>query len=231
MKLISIKLLYLILFIGIFLMTACEKNGPVQHHYSNSVGCLMTNDFYATYFSVYIEPTNIDDEDTKEEIFKSFCNRIPRTGTVYFTADLVDDDLRDTPISLRLVEQEIIGVDETNVEKFRDIRTVSMVPAKLYPQGTIEMQAELDKNGFYALYLMIGGEEGLFDDDKLRIPVYVGVDLDAKSIWKFIRNIAEFLMTFIFPLMMLMIILAPFLPIKKWIASMLNFSGGNKRLT
>ncbi len=231
MKFFNIKLLYLILFISIFLITACDRSGPVQHHYSTSIGCLITNDFYATYFSVYIEPTNIDDEDTKEEMFKSFCNRIPRTGTAYFTADLVDEDLRDTPIGLRLVEQELIGEDETNVENFKDIRTLSMVPPKLYPQGTIEMQTELDKNGYYALYLLIGDEEALLDDDKLRIPLYVGVDLDAKTTWMIIRNIAEFLMTFIFPLLMLTIILTPFLPIKKWIASILNFSWWNKRLT
>ena len=227
MRLINTNPLYFILFISISLLTACDRSGPVQHHYTTSIGCLITNDFYATYFSVYVEPANIEN-NTNEEIFKSFCKTIPRTGTAYFTADLVDEDLREMPISLRLVEQEIIGEDENYAKNFKDIRTLLTVPPKLYPQGTIEMQAELDKNGYYALYLLMGDEDALFEDDKLRSPVYVGADQSAKPIWSFIRDMAEFLMTFIFPMMMLTIILAPFLPVKKWIASSQNLLGGKR---
>jgi hypothetical protein len=227
MKPFSIKPLYLLLFVSILLLTACEKSGPVQHHYTTSIGCLITNDFYATYFSVYVEPEDIENEKN-EVIFKSFCNAIPRTGTAYFTADLVDEDLRVMPIGLHLVEQELVGEDENNPRSFKDVRVVSSVLPKLYPQGTIEMQAELDKNGYYALYLNIGGEDAVFEDDKLKIPMYVGSVPSAQRVWDFIRDLAEFLMTFIFPILMLTLIMAPFLPIKQWIRSVQNFSWRKK---
>ncbi len=227
MKPFSLKLLYLTLFFSILLLTACEKSGPVQHHYTTSIGCLITNDFYATYFSVYVEPEDIDNE-TDNEVFKPFCHAISRTGMAYFTADLVDEDLRETPISLRLVEQALIGEEEYLAENFKDIRTISVVRPKLYPQGTIEMQAELDKNGYYALYLNIGGEDALFEYDQLRIPLHVGAVPTAKRVWDLIRDIAEFLMTFIFPILMLALIMAPFLPIKQWMGAVQNFSWRKK---
>lgn len=230
MKSSCITLLYLPIFISMSLLTACEKSGPVQHHYSTSIGCLITNDFYATYFSVYIEPEDIENE-TDNGVFKPFCQAISRTGTAFFTADLVDEDLREIPIGIRLVEQELIGEDEYLAQSFKDIRTLSEVRPKLYPQGTIEMQAELDKKGYYALYLDIGGEDVLFEDDRLRIPLHVGEVATAKRVWDLIRDIADFLMTYIFPVLMLSLILAPFLPVKKWMSSIQNFSWRRKRIS
>lgn len=191
---------------------------------------LITNDFYATYFSVYIEPEDIENE-TDNGVFKPFCQAISRTGTAFFTADLVDEDLREIPIGIRLVEQELIGEDEYLAQSFKDIRTLSEVRPKLYPQGTIEMQAELDKKGYYALYLDIGGEDVLFEDDRLRIPLHVGEVATAKRVWDLIRDIADFLMTYIFPVLMLSLILAPFLPVKKWMSSIQNFSWRRKRIS
>lgn len=230
MKSLSINPLYLLIFICIPLLTACEKSGPVQHHYTTSIGCLITNDFYATYFSVYVEPEDIENE-TDNEIFKPFCHAISRTGTAYFTVDLVDEDLREIPIGIRLVEQQLIGEDENLAQSFKDIRTLSVVRPKLYPQGTIEMQAELNKKGYYALYLDIGGEDAIFEDDQLIIPLHVGDIAIAKRVWDRIRDIAEFLMAYIFPAMMLTLILRPFLPIKQWMHSIQNFSWRKKRFS
>lgn len=230
MKSLYITFLYLLLFISITLLTACEKSGPVQHHYSTSIGCLITNDFYATYFSVYVKPEDIENE-TDNGVFKPFCHAISRTGTAYFTADLVDEDLREIPIGVRLVEQELIGEDKNTAESFKDIRIVSEVRPKRYPQGAIEMQAELDKKGYYALYLNIGGEDALFEYDRLRIPLHVGEVAVAKRMWDYIRDVAEFLMTFIFPILMLTLILTPFLPVKQWIGSIQNFLWRKKRFS
>jgi hypothetical protein len=230
MKSLYITFLYLLLFISIPLLTACEKSGPVQHHYSTSIGCLITNDFYATYFSVYVEPEDIENE-TDNGVFKPFCHAISRTGTAYFTADLVDEDLREIPIGIRLVEQELIGEDKNMAESFKDTRIVSAVRPKRYPQGTIEMQAELDKEGYYALYLNIGGEDTLFEYDRLRIPLHVGEVAAAKRMWDYIRDVAEFLMTYIFPILILTLILTPFLPVKQWMSSIQNYFWRKKRFS
>ena len=80
------------------------------------------------------------------------------------------------------MEQEFLGGYESKAENFKDIRTIAEIPAKLYPRGAVEAQAQLDKKGYYAIYLMVGGEEAISDEDKLRIPLHVGVDPDAKPI-------------------------------------------------
>lgn len=168
------------------LLTACTSPGyndnPSQVMTKATVGCLVANDFYAVYFSAYIKPAGDNANATvkdKKALFRSYCKDIPTTGTAFFTADLVDRDIRETPISIRIVEQELTGGDESKAENYKDIRTITEVPGKLYPRGVVEAHAELDKNGYYALYLMIGGET-VSDEDRLRIPLHVGVDPDAK---------------------------------------------------
>lgn len=183
-----------LLFIGSLLLTACESPGyndnPSQQMTKATVGCLVATDFFAVYFSAYIKPAN--DSNTKmtvkdrKALFRSYCKNIPTTGTAFFTADVVGDELRKTPIGIRIVEQELTGGDEDKAENFKDIRTIAEIPAKLYPRGAVEAQAQLDKNGYYAIYLMVGGEEALSDEDKLRIPLHVGVDPDANPIRTYI---------------------------------------------
>lgn len=170
------------LFIG-----ACSNPGyndnPSQQMTKATVGCLVATDFFAVYFSAYIQPTgeNAKAQD-KKALFRSYCKNIPMTGKAFFTADLVGSELRETPIGIRVVEQEFLGGDESKGENFKDIRTISEVPAKLYSKGVVEAQALLEKNGYYAMYLIMGGEDAISDEDKLRIPLHVGVDPDEKPL-------------------------------------------------
>ena len=174
--------------VGAFFLSACENPGyndnPSQVMTKATVGCLVATDFFAVYFSAYIKPAN--DSNTKmtvkdrKALFRSYCKDIPTTGTAFFTADVVGEELRQTPIGIRIVEQEHTGGDDSKAENFKDIRTIAEIPAKLYPRGAVEAQAQLDKNGYYAIYLRVGGDEALSDEDKLRIPLHVGVDPDTK---------------------------------------------------
>ncbi|MBK8815485.1 MAG: hypothetical protein IPN42_08275 [Methylococcaceae bacterium] len=168
-------------------IAACSNPGyndnPSQQMTKATVGCLVATDFFAVYFSAYIQPTgeNAKAQD-KKALFRSYCKNIPMTGKAFFTADLVGSELRETPIGIRVVEQEFLGGDESKAENFKDIRTISEVPAKLYSKGVVEAQALLEKNGYYAMYLIMGGEDAISDEDKLRIPLHVGVDPDEKPL-------------------------------------------------
>jgi hypothetical protein len=172
-----------------FWLSACSSPGyndnPSQTMTKATVGCLVANDFYAVYFSAYLKPSgeaaNVKAKD-KKALFRSYCKDIPSTGTAYFTADLVGEELRQMPIGIRIVEQEFVGGDETKAESFKDLRTLAEIPAKTYPRGAVEAHVDLDKNGYYAIYLMIG-EEAISDEDRLRIPLHIGVDPDAKPVW------------------------------------------------
>lgn len=169
------------------LLAACTNPGyndnPSQQMTKATVGCLVATDFFAVYFSAYIQPTgeNAKAQD-KKALFRSYCKNIPMTGKAFFTADLVGSELREMPIGIRVVEQEFLGGDESKAENFKDIRTISEVPAKLYSKGVVEAQALLEKNGYYAMYLIMGGEDAISDEDKLRIPLHVGVDPDEKPL-------------------------------------------------
>ncbi len=170
-------------------ITACSNPGyndnPSQQMTKATVGCLVATDFFAVYFSAYVKPPGDNAKlsaTDKKAMFRSYCKDIPTTGMGYFTADVVGDELRQTPIGIRVVEQEFTGGDESKAENYKDIRTISETPAKLYPRGAVEAQAQLDKDGYYAIYLLVGGEEALSDEDKLRIPLHVGVDPDAKPL-------------------------------------------------
>jgi hypothetical protein len=177
--------LNLLLIISVLSLIACTSPGyndnPSQQMTKATVGCLVATDFYAVYFSAYIQPTgeNTKAKD-KKALFRSYCKDIPTPGKAFFTADLVGSELREMPIGIRIVEQEFSGGDEAKAENFKDSRTIAEIPAKLYPRGAVEAQAQLDKEGYYAIYLLIGGEEALSDEDKLRIPLHIGVDPDTK---------------------------------------------------
>jgi hypothetical protein len=177
------------LLIGALQLVGCESPGyndnPSQQMTKATVGCLVATDFYAVYFSAYIKPNGEPGKmnvKERKELFRSFCKDIPTTGTAFFTADLVGSELREMPIGIRIVEQELTGGDDTKAENFKDTRTIAEIPAKLYPRGAVEAQAQIDKNGYYAIYLLVGGEEAISDDDRIRIPLHVGVNPDAKPL-------------------------------------------------
>lgn len=158
-------------------LTGCEKLGWGAKQ-SSALGnrpeldCIIANDFYAVHFSAYLQPSKDDKHADPKEAFVPFCQQIPRAGKMFFTADLIDRDIRTTPIGIRLVEVEKTG--QKAPDDIREIRTVTEIPAKLYPRGAVEAQADVDKNGDYVLYFLIG--EAMEEDDKFRVPLEVGVD-------------------------------------------------------
>jgi hypothetical protein len=170
---------------GLLIFSGCEQMG-VTSKQSNALGnrpdldCIIANDFYAVHFSAYIQPEKGEQPTDSKAAFTPYCQKIPRSGKLFFTADLIDRDIRSTPIGIRVVEVEKTG--QKAPDDYREIRTITEIPAKLYPRGAVEAQAHIDKNGNYLLYLMIG--EAIEDDDKFRIPLEVGVDPNAvPEIW------------------------------------------------
>lgn len=179
-KILITWMLGLLLVLG---LTGCDKNKlgtQPQIPDMNSVGCLITNDFYAVHFSVYVK-TAVAPKDASDRaaLLKPYCQELPSTGKAFFSADLIDRDIRQTPIGIRVVELELTGSDDSKPESFKEVRTITEVPAKLYTRGVVEAQADIVKNGYYALFLLIGGEEAISDEDKLRISFHVGGDPDA----------------------------------------------------
>ena len=119
-----------------------EKLGtPPQIADVNSVGCLVANDFYAVHFSAYLKPKNGSD---REALLTPYCQELPSEGEAFFAADLIDRDIRQTPIGIRVIEIEKTGDKPTD---FKEIRELNKVEPKIYSKGVVETQANLDKKG------------------------------------------------------------------------------------
>lgn len=165
------------------LLGGCEKLGFGAKQ-SNALGnrpdldCIIANDFYAVHFSAYVQPNKEDKQADAKAAFVPYCQKIPRAGKMFFTADLIDRDIRETPIGIRLVEVEKTGQPAPN--DIRELRTVMQSNSKRYPRGAVEAQADVDKNGDYVLYFLIG--DAIEEDDKFRVPLEVGVDPNALTI-------------------------------------------------
>lgn len=168
---------------GVLLLTGCEQLGFGAKQ-SNALGnrpdldCIIANDFYAVHFSAYLQPNKEELSPENKAAFVPFCQKIPRSGKMFFTADLIDRDIRATPIGIKLVEVQKTG--QKAPDDIREIRTIVEIPAKLYPRGAVEAQADVDKNGDYVLYFLIG--DAIEDDDKFRVSLEVGVDPNDRTL-------------------------------------------------
>jgi hypothetical protein len=174
----------LLAFCAALVLSGCEQLGFGAKQ-SNALGnrpdldCIIANDFYAVHFSTYLQPTAEEAKAATEskKAFVPFCQQIPRAGKMFFTADLIDRDIRTTPIAIKLVEVEKTG--KPKPDDIREIRTLLEVEPNLYPRGAVEAQAQVDKNGDYVLYLLIG--DALEEDDRFRVPLEVGVEPSGDS--------------------------------------------------
>lgn len=179
---LSIFIVSVLMLSAVFL-TGCEKLGFGTKQ-SNALGnrpdldCIIANDFYAVHFSTYLQPSKDDKNLDPKAAFVPFCQQIPRSGKMYFTADLIDRDIRTTPIGIRLVEVEKTGQKAPN--DIREIRTITEIPSQLYPRGAVEAQADVDKNGDYVLYFLIG--DAIEEDDKFKVALEVGVEPSSSKL-------------------------------------------------
>jgi hypothetical protein len=128
--------------------------------------CLVTNDFYAVHFTAMQQGR----KQGETSDFTNYCQEIPAVGQIFLSIDLLDRDVRATPVSLRVVEESYSGNEPVPEEK----TLLLEVPAKTYRTGTAETAVEITRPGHYALIATIG-DQVLSEDDRLRIPFSVGV--------------------------------------------------------
>lgn len=174
---------WLALSVCLALVAACGSPGyndnPSQQISDAKLGCPAATEFFAVYFSIRVQPPSENQDATlTRQQFRSYCNDLPSPGKVFFIADLVGNELRDTPLAVRVAEQEFTGLDASRAENFQDLRTLAELAAKTYANGVIEASFDVDKPGYYAVYISRGREAA--EQDSLRIPLNIGVDADAR---------------------------------------------------
>ena len=165
----------LALFVLVSASEAFAARSGKDGYSGSNMSCLMGNDFYAVHFSAF-QPGRRAGESTD---FTKYCQEIPGVGTTYLSIDLLDRDVRKTPISLRVVEEEF---SEDGGRPPKQLRTLTEIPAKVYANGTADIQANFSQPGHYALVATIG-EDAVSEDDHLRIPFTVALEGAATVNW------------------------------------------------
>jgi len=102
--------------------------------------CKLTVGPYMMHFSGY-QP-----ENTQQ---KQFCEDIPATGQTIVVLDYIEAELRSLPAEVRIVK-------DTGSESSLDADTVFHLPAKVYPNGSIDFAYTFDKPGKFVGIVTVG---------------------------------------------------------------------------
>jgi len=153
---------------------AAPKSGR-QAYSSSNMGCLVGNDFYAVHFTAIQEGR----QQGERTDFTKYCQEVPAVGKTYLSIDLLDRDVRKTPIALKVIEEEF---SEDGGRPPKEIRVLNESAAKIYSNGVADIPANINQPGHYALVATIG-EDAVSEDDHLRIPFTVGLEGAAKADW------------------------------------------------
>ncbi len=172
----SLAALFMLVCLGGEVQAANNARNPgdMRSKYSGaSMSCLIANDFYAVHFTSMQEGRN----QGESHDFVKYCQEIPSIGLTFLTLDLLDRDVRNLPITLRVVEETF----DENGEIIRTT-TINEVPGKIYKNGTLDTKVNITAPGHYAVIAEIG-DEMITEDDRLRIPFSVGVPSLQPTPW------------------------------------------------
>ncbi len=105
--------------------------------------CKLTVGPYMMHFSGY-QPENSQQ--------KQFCEDIPATGQTIVVLDYIEQELRTLPAEVRIIKDT--GTEE-NIESL----TVFHLPAKVYPNGSIDFAYTFDKPGKFVGIVTVGDKK------------------------------------------------------------------------
>ena len=137
-----------------------------QMYQGASMNCLIANDFYALHFTAVQRGRR----NTERTEFVKYCQEIPQAGEIFLSVDLLDRDVRQLPVALRVVEETVASDGKT----LKETRTLVETRKKVYRNGTAETRVQIDQPGHYALEVAIG-EDPFSEDDRVHIPFSVGI--------------------------------------------------------
>jgi hypothetical protein len=146
------------------LLSGCGQ--PVEDRDGQSedrtkLACVVSAGRYSVHFSAYQEPTAEELKDRKKA-YSPHCQDLPRTGKAYLTVDMLDADVKSTPIGVKVMTKGEGGG-----------RNITTVPAAVYKNGIIEVVSDLPEPGEYTVEL--GVEHTGAKADTVRIPLRVAL--------------------------------------------------------
>ncbi len=131
----------------------------------NQSTCLKVSDFYSVHLTTYfLADTREGGGGPKDKAKKYYphCDRIPGTGKVVFTVDLMEQDARDMSVVLSLSRYDSGG----------QLKLVKALPPNLHPHGVLTLGVPFVERGKYLLKLAFG--EAKSKDEVIEMPILVG---------------------------------------------------------
>ena len=146
-------------------MAGAQANARLVLCGQNQPSCLKVSDFYAVQLTTYFLPTAADDDsDPKDKAWRyiQYCDRIPGTGKVVFTVDLMEQDARDQFVVLSFSRYDSAG----------HLALVKALPADLHPRGVLTLDTAIAERGKYLLKVAFG--KARTKDEIIEMPILVG---------------------------------------------------------
>ena len=160
----SLQFLKPVLF-GLILALGIPFSAQVQAHGGLSLAddvCKLTIGPYTMHFTGY-QP------DATQE--KEFCEDIPNTGRTVVALDYIEEALRPLPTEVRIIRDTGSGGQPGPEEQQKlDELTILHIPAKVYPNGSINFEYNFPQPGKYVGLVTVTDKEPLVS----RFPFSVG---------------------------------------------------------
>jgi hypothetical protein len=138
--------------LGLILALGIPFSAQVQAHGGLSLAddvCKLTIGPYTMHFTGY-QP------DATQE--KEFCEDIPATGRTVVALDYIEEALRPLPTEVRIIRDTGAG-DQAGNEANLDEITILHIPAKVYPNGSINFEYNFPQPGKFVGLVTVSNKE------------------------------------------------------------------------
>ena len=145
-------------------------SAPVQAHGGLSLAddvCKLTIGPFTMHFTGY-QPDN-----TQE---KEFCEDIPAIGRTVVALDYIEEALRPLPTEVRVIRDS--GPEDPKDPKALEAATIFHIPAKVYPNGSINFEYNFSQPGKFVGLVTTGEKQ----EHVSRFPFSVGQTKDNTSL-------------------------------------------------
>jgi hypothetical protein len=125
----------------LFLLVVAPFSAMAQHgHELATDTCVLHIGPYKMYFASYLPDTYYE---------RKFCQELPAMGNTVLVLDYVEQELRSLPVEVRIIR-------DTGSEDNLEAVTITHLPAKVYPAGSIDVKYNFDKPGKFVGLVSIG---------------------------------------------------------------------------
>ena len=117
--------------------------------------CIQQKGHYAVHFTAYQEQYGASEISMLHEIgsakvkqqFKSYCEGLPKTGKLLITFDLLNEEMRNLPISVQIVEAA--GEHHEDKGGSEHSHAILSLPPAVYRDGLVRLEADISTPGHY----------------------------------------------------------------------------------